>query len=240
MTTTPRVALITGASQGVGAALVAGYRDLGYAVVANSRTIDATADPQILAVPGDIGQPGVGRHIVAAAVERFGRIDTVVNNAGIFIAKGFAEYTDEDYEAITGVNLRGFFEITRAAVAQMLRQGGDPRGGHLVNISTTLAEHANSAVPSALASLTKGGLNAAARALAIEYADRGIRSNAVSLGIIRTPMHDPSEYATLAALHPMGRVGEVADVVGAVLYLENAQFVTGEILHVDGGQSAGH
>jgi NAD(P)-dependent dehydrogenase (short-subunit alcohol dehydrogenase family) len=237
MTTTPRVALITGASHGIGAGLVTAYRNLGYAVVANSRTIDAGDDPLVLAVPGDIGQPGVGRRIVAAAIERFGRIDTVVNNAGIFIAKGFADYTDEDYDAITGVNLRGFFDITRAAVAQMLVQGD---GGHLVTISTTLAEHANSAVPSALASLTKGGLNSAMRALAIEYAARGIRSNAVALGIIRTPMHQPAEYQTLAALHPMGRVGEVADVVGAVLYLENAPFVTGEILHVDGGQSAGH
>ena len=237
MTSTPRVALITGASQGIGEGLVAGYRKLGYAVVANSRTIRDGDDPMVLAVPGDIGQPGVGRHIVDAAIERFGRVDTVVNNAGIFIAKPFVDYTDEEYDAITGVNLRGFFEISRAAVARMLEQGD---GGHLVTISTTLVEHANSAVPSALASLTKGGLNAATRALAIEYASRGIRSNAVALGIIKTPMHHPSDYETLATLHPVGRVGEVTDVVDSVLYLENAPFVTGEILHVDGGQSAGH
>lgn len=237
MTTVPRVAVITGASQGIGAGLVAGYRKLGYAVVANSRTIDTGDDPMVLAVPGDIAQPGVGGRIVDAAVQRFGRIDTVVNNAGLFIAKPFADYTDEEYDAITGVNLRGFFEVSRAAVAQMLDQGG---GGHLVTISTTLVEHANSAVPSALASLTKGGLNAATRALAVEYATRGIRSNAVALGIIRTPMHQPSDYDALAALHPVGHLGEVSDVVDAVLYLENAPFVTGEILHVDGGQSAGH
>lgn len=237
MTSNPRVALITGASQGIGAGLVAGYRKLGYAVVANSRSIDAHDDPMVLAVPGDLAQPGVGQRVVDAAVERFGRIDTVVNNAGIFIAKPFVDYTDEDYDAITGVNLMGFFEVSRAAVSRMLEQGD---GGHLVTISTTLVEHANSAVPSALASLTKGGLNAATRALAVEYASRGIRSNAVSLGIIRTPMHTPSEYDFLAALHPVGHVGEIADVVDAVLYLENAQFVTGEILHVDGGQSAGH
>jgi NAD(P)-dependent dehydrogenase (short-subunit alcohol dehydrogenase family) len=237
MTTNPRVALITGASQGIGAGLVAGYRKLGWAVVANSRTIGDGDDPMVLAVSGDVGQPGVGKRIVDAAVDRFGRLDTVVNNAGIFIAKPFADYTDDDYAAITGVNLRGFFEVSRAAAAQMLEQG---TGGHLVTISTTLVEHANSAVPSALASLTKGGLNAATRALAIEYATRGIRSNAVSLGIIRTPMHDPSEYDALAALHPVGHVGEVADVVDAVLYLETAPFVTGEVLHVDGGQSAGH
>ena len=237
MTIDPRVAVITGASQGIGEALVAGYRKLGYAVVANSRTIDASDDPMVLTVAGDIAQPGEGQRIVDAAVERFGRIDTVVNNAGIFIAKPFVDYTDEDYDAITGVNLRGFFEVSRAAVARMLEQGD---GGHLVTISTTLVEHANSNVPSALASLTKGGLNAATRELAVEYATRGIRSNAVALGIIKTPMHEPSEYEALAQLHPVGRVGEVADVVDAVLYLENAPFVTGEILHVDGGQSAGH
>lgn len=237
MTTTPRVALITGASQGIGAGLVAGYRKLGYAVVATSRTIGDHNDPDVLTIAGDIARPGVGARVVDAAVERFGRIDTVVNNAGIFIAKPFVEYTDEEYDAITGVNLRGFFDVSRAAVAQMLRQGD---GGHLVTISTTLVEHANSAVPSALASLTKGGLNAATRALAVEYATRGIRSNAVSLGIIRTPMHEPSEYEALAKLHPVQRVGEIDDVVDAVLFLENAPFVTGEILHLDGGQSAGH
>ncbi|BBY74226.1 3-oxoacyl-ACP reductase [Mycolicibacterium parafortuitum] len=236
MTSTPRVALITGASQGIGAGLVAGYRKLGYAVVANSRTIEPGDDPMVLAVPGDVAKHGEGRRVFDAAIDRFGRIDTVVNNAGIFIAKPFADYTDEDYDAITGVNLRGFFEISRAAVARMLDQGD---GGHLVTISTTLVEHANAAVPSALASLTKGGLNAASRALAVEFGSRGIRSNAVSLGIIRTPMHQPSEYAGFEALHPLGRVGEIDDVVDAVLYLEGAPFVTGEILHVDGGQSAG-
>ncbi|HET7742847.1 MAG TPA: SDR family oxidoreductase [Mycobacterium sp.] len=236
-TSTPRVAIITGASQGIGAALVSGYRKLGYAVAANSRTIGDGDDPMVLAVPGDIAQPGVGQQIVDTALEQFGRVDTVVNNAGIFIPKAFVDYTDDEFDAITGVNLRGFFEVSRAAVRAMLSQG---EGGHLVTISTTLVEHANSEVPSALASLTKGGLNAATRALAIEYAGRGIRSNAVSLGVIRTPMHDPSEYDALARLHPVGRVGEVSDVVDAVLYLENASFVTGEILHLDGGQSAGH
>jgi NAD(P)-dependent dehydrogenase (short-subunit alcohol dehydrogenase family) len=237
MSNTPRVAVITGASQGIGEGLVSGYRKLGYAVVANSRTIEVGDDPMVLAVPGDVAEPGVGQRIVDAAIARFGRIDTVVNNAGIFIAKPFTEYTDADYAAITGVNLRGFFELSRAAIPAMLARTG---GGHLVNISTTLVEHANSQVPSALASLTKGGLNAVTKALAIEYAGRGIRSNAVALGVIRTPMHAPSTYETLAALHPVGRLGEVSDVVDAVLYLEGAPFVTGELLHVDGGQSAGH
>ncbi len=237
MSNTQRVAVITGASQGIGDGLVSGFRKLGYAVVANSRTIDESDDPMVLTVPGDISQPGVGQRIIDAALQRFGRIDTVVNNAGIFIAKPFTEYTDDDYDAVTGVNLRGFFEVSRAAVGAMLSKDG---GGHIVNVSTSLVDHANSEVPSAMASLTKGGLNAVTKSLAIEYADRGIRANAVALGIIRTPMHDASSYEALAKLHPVGRLGDIEDVVDAVLYLENARFVTGEILHVDGGQSAGH
>jgi NAD(P)-dependent dehydrogenase (short-subunit alcohol dehydrogenase family) len=230
------VAVITGASQGIGAGLVEGYRKLGYSVVANSRNISASDDPKVLAVPGDIAQPGVGARIVEAALDRFGRIDTVVNNAGIFIPKSFTDYTDEDYDAVTGVNLRGFFEVSRAAVAAMLSREG---GGHVVNISTSLVDQADSRVPAALASLTKGGLNAVTKALAIEYATRGIRSNAVALGVIRTPMHEPSTYEDLAKMYPFGRLGEIDDVVDAVLYLERAPFVTGEIMHVDGGQSAG-
>jgi NAD(P)-dependent dehydrogenase (short-subunit alcohol dehydrogenase family) len=237
MTNTQRVAVVTGASQGIGEGLVSGFRKLGYAVVANSRTIAESDDPMVLTVPGDVAQPGVGQRIVDAALHRFGRIDTVVNNAGIFIPKSFTDYTDGDFDAITGVNLRGFFEVSRAAIAAMLAQG---EGGHVVNVSTSLVDHANSAVPSALASLTKGGLNAVTKALAVEYAGRGIRANTVALGIIATPMHDESTHESLAKMHPVGRIGEVDDVVDAVLYLENARFVTGEVLHVDGGQSAGH
>jgi NAD(P)-dependent dehydrogenase (short-subunit alcohol dehydrogenase family) len=237
MSSMHKVAIITGSSQGIGAALVSAYRKLGYAVVANSRSIGKSDDPDVLTVPGDVARPGVGAGIVAAALARFGRVDTVVNNAGIFIGKPFTDYTDEDYDAVTGVNLRGFFEVSRSAVAAMLTREG---GGHLVNVSTSLVDHARSDSPSALASLTKGGLNAVTKALAIEYADRGIRSNAVALGVIRTPMHPPSTYESLAATHPLGRLGEIDDVVEAIVYLENAQFVTGEILHVDGGQSAGH
>jgi len=237
MSSIHKVAIITGASQGIGAALVTAYRKLGYAVVANSRSIDKSDDPDVLTLPGDVVRPGVGASIVDAALDRFGRVDTVVNNAGIFIGKPFTDYTDQDYDAVTGVNLRGFFEVSRSAVAAMLTREG---GGHLVNVSTSLVDHARSDSPSALASLTKGGLNAVTKALAIEYADRGIRSNAVALGVIRTPMHPPSTYESLAATHPLGRLGEVNDVVEAIVYLENAPFVTGEILHVDGGQSAGH
>jgi NAD(P)-dependent dehydrogenase (short-subunit alcohol dehydrogenase family) len=237
MSNSQRVAIITGASQGIGEGLVTAYRKLGYAVVANSRSIAQSDDPMVETVPGDIAQPGVGQRIVDAAMERFGRVDTVVNNAGIFIAKPFTDYTNEDYDAVTGVSLRGFFEVSRAAVAAMLSREG---GGHIVNISTSLVDHANSQVPAALASLTKGGLDAVTKALAIEYAAQGIRSNAVALGVIQTPMHDPSTYEFLAKLHPVGRMGKIDDVVVAVVYLEAAPFVTGEILHVDGGQSAGH
>ena len=237
MTTTQPVAVITGASQGIGEALVTAYRKMGYAVVANSRSIEASDDPMVLAVAGDIGQAGVGRRVIDAAVERFGRVDTVINNAGIFIAKPFTDYTDDDYDAITGVNLRGFFEVTRAGIAAMESHGD---GGHVVAISTSLIDHALSQVPSGLASLTKGGLNAATKSLAIEYAARGIRSNAVALGIVRTPMHPPETHEFLDALHPVGHMGDIEDVVHGVLYLEQAKFVTGEILHVDGGQSAGH
>ena len=236
MTEPQRVAIITGASRGIGAALVPAYLKLGYAVVATARHVDTSRDPNLFTLSADVSQPGSGADIVTAAVSRFGRVDTLVNNAGIFLAKPFTEYTDEDYDAITGVNLRGFFEVSRAAIAVMLNHGG----GHLVTISTSLVDHANSAVPSALASLTKGGLNAVTKSLAIEYASRGIRANTVALGVIRTPMHPPETYPALAALHPIGRMGEIDDVVDAIVYLETAPFVTGEILHVDGGQSAGH
>jgi NAD(P)-dependent dehydrogenase (short-subunit alcohol dehydrogenase family) len=167
---------------------------------------------------------------------RFGRIDTLINNAGIFIAKPFTKYSEADFAAIMGVNIAGFFHITQLAVAEMEKQGS----GHVVQITTSLVDHAMSAVPSVLASLTKGGLAAATKSLAIEYAKRGIRVNAVSPGIIKSPMHPTETYEALGTLHPLGRMGEISDIVEAVLYLESASFVTGEVLHVDGGQSAGH
>ncbi|MFE5812039.1 SDR family NAD(P)-dependent oxidoreductase [Streptomyces sp. NPDC056479] len=231
-----KVAIITGASQGIGAALVEGYRKLGYAVVATSRTITPVDDADVLTVQGDIADPATAERVVAAALERFGRIDTVVNNAGIFVAKPFTEYTAEDYAAVTGINLTGVFHLTQQAVPHLLAQGG----GHMVNVTTSLVDNADSNVPSVLASLTKGGLQSATKSLAIEYATRGIRVNAVSPGTIKTPMHSEEAHEFLAALHPVGRMGEVSDIVDAVLYLESAPFVTGEILHVDGGMSAGH
>ncbi|MFK0287394.1 SDR family NAD(P)-dependent oxidoreductase [Streptomyces sp. NPDC090499] len=231
-----KVAIVTGASQGIGAALVEGYRKLGFAVVATSRTIAPADDADVLAVQGDIADPATAERVVAAAVERFGRIDTVVNNAGVFVAKPFTEYTAADYAAVTGINVAGFFHLTQQAVPHLLAQGG----GHVVSVTTSLVDSADVRVPSVLASLTKGGLQSATKSLAIEYATRGIRVNAVSPGTIKTPMHPAETHEFLAALHPVGRMGEVGDIVDAVLYLETAPFVTGEILHVDGGMSAGH
>jgi NAD(P)-dependent dehydrogenase (short-subunit alcohol dehydrogenase family) len=231
-----KVVVVTGASQGIGAGLVKAFRDRDYRVIANSRSIKPSSDPDVVTVAGDIGDHGVAERIVKEAMERFGRIDTLVNNAGSFMAKPFTAFTVDDYVKTLATNLDGFFHITQAAIAEMEKQGS----GHVVNITTTLTEQANSNVPSVLASLTKGGLNAATKSLAIEYAKRGIRVNAVSPGIIKTPMHAVETHATLAGLHPVNRMGEISDVVQGVLYLESAGFVTGEILHVDGGQSAGH
>jgi NAD(P)-dependent dehydrogenase (short-subunit alcohol dehydrogenase family) len=231
-----KVAIITGASRGIGDALVRAYRDRDFRVVANARSIRPSSDPDILAVAGDIADPKTAERIVSQALERFGRIDTLVNNAGIFVAKPFTDYTDEDYASVLAINLDGFFHVTRRAARAMLKQ----RSGHIVQITTSLDENANSSVPSVLASLTKGGLNAATKSLAIEYAGRGVRVNAVAPGAIKTPMHAPETHEILARLHPVGRMGEIGDIVDAVLFLEGAAFVTGEILHVDGGQSAGH
>ncbi|HXA32470.1 MAG TPA: SDR family oxidoreductase, partial [Acidimicrobiales bacterium] len=231
-----RVAVITGASRGIGEGLVAAFRHAGYAVVATSRSINPADESDFLTVQGDIAEAESAQLVVERAINRFGRIDTLVNNAGIFIGKPFTDYTVDDYLAITAVNLTGFFHITQPVIRQMLSQGG----GHVVNVSTSLVDQPDSKRPAALASLTKGGLAAVTRSLAIEYASRGVRVNAVSLGVIMTPMYDPASYEGMDDAHPLGRMGEISDVVDGILYLERATFVTGEILHIDGGQAAGH
>jgi NAD(P)-dependent dehydrogenase (short-subunit alcohol dehydrogenase family) len=232
-----KVAIVTGGSQGIGAGLVAGYRELGWAVVASARRMKPSGDPDVVIVEGDIAEPGTAGQIIDAALSRFGRVDTLVNNAGVFLSKPFTEYTPADYATVIGVNLTGFFYLTQRAITEMLKRGS----GHVVNISATVADVASSAAPSVLAALTKGGLAAATRSLAIEYASRGIRANAVAPGVIQTPMHPPESYADLGPqMPPVGRVGQVSDVVGGVLYLESAPYVTGVILHIDGGQIAGH
>jgi NAD(P)-dependent dehydrogenase (short-subunit alcohol dehydrogenase family) len=231
-----KVAVITGASQGIGAGLVEAYRKLGYAVVATSRSVAPSNDSGVLTVQGDIADPSTGERVIAKGLERFGRIDTLVNNAGLFIAKPFTDYTTEDLDAAVEVNLAGYLHITQRALRSMLERGS----GHIVNITTSLVEYPSSNVPSVLASLTKGGLSAATKSLAIEYATRGIRVNAVSPGFVKTPIHPVENHEFLANLLPVKRMGEVSDIVGGVIYLESAGFVTGEILHVDGGQTAGY
>lgn len=231
-----KVAIVTGASQGIGAGVVKAYRGNGYFVVANSRNIKPSADDGVVAVAGDIGDRQVAEQVVKAAIERFGRIDTLINNAGVFIGKPFTEYSLDDFRNVMDVNVAGFFHVTQLAIDQMLKQGH----GHIVQITTTLVDQARSVVPAGLAALTKGGLDAITRSLAIEYARKGIRVNAVAPGIIKTPMHAPETHGFLGGLHPMGRMGEVGEIVDAILYLERAGFVTGETLHVDGGQHAGY
>ena len=231
-----RVAIITGASQGIGAGLVAAYRRRGWVVVANSRRIKPSDNPDVLTVDGDVSEPTTTDRIIGEALERFGRIDTLVNNAGVFISKPFTDYTTEDYAMVVNVNLTGFFRLTQRAIAQMLKQAD----GHVVNITTTLVEYANSTVPSVLTSLTKGGLASATKSLAIEYASRGIRVNAVSPGVVETTTSSPETYKAAAGLHPLGRVAQISDIVDGIIFLESSPFITGEILHIDGGQIAGH
>ena len=231
-----RVAIITGGSQGIGAGLVAGYRGRGWAVVASARTIKPSEDPAVLTVAGDIAEPATAGRIIDGALDRFGRIDTLINNAGVYISKPFTDYTAADYATVTGVNLTGFFWVTRRAIAEMATR----YGGHVVNVSATLAEVADSGTPAVLTALTKGGLAAATRSLAIEYASRGIRVNAVAPGVIETPMHAGADRKAEAKLSPIGSVGQVSDIVKGVLFLESSPYVTGETVHIDGGQIAGH
>jgi NAD(P)-dependent dehydrogenase (short-subunit alcohol dehydrogenase family) len=233
-----KVAIITGGSQGIGAGLVDAYRRRGWAVVPTSRTIMPSGDPAVLTVDGDVSEPATTERIISGTLEHFGRIDTLINNAGIYISKPFTEYTPDDYATMVGVNLTGFFTLTQRTIGEMLKRGG----GHVVNISTTIADYADSSTPSVLTSLTKGGLASATKSLAVEYASRGIRVNAVAPGIIQTPVHPAASYAGLSAhqLPPMGHVGQVSDVVDGILFLESSPFITGEILHIDGGQIAGH
>jgi NAD(P)-dependent dehydrogenase (short-subunit alcohol dehydrogenase family) len=235
MSNLKKVAIVTGASKGMGEGIVQGYRARGWSVIATSRTIGQSNDPDLVNVAGDIGDPETGKRLAAVALEKFGRIDTLVNNAGIFIGKAFLDYTEEDYRRKLKTNLDGFFFTTQAVVPTMLAQGS----GHIVQITASTAEFAHSGGPAFIAMLTKGGMNSATKSLAIEYATRGIRVNAVLPGVVRTPMHDPKTIDQAASFHPMNKVGEVEDIVRAVLYLEDAAFSTGEFIHVDGGLIAG-
>src|ERR1700682_1589085 len=235
MSTERKVAIVTGASQGIGAGILRAFRDRNYRVVATSRSIKPIADSDVVTVQGDIGAADTAERVFKTAFETFGRIDTLVNNAGMFMAKPFTIYSQDDYAIYMSTNVTGFFHMTKRALEFMGKQGR----GHVVTITTSLVDQPMSSVPAVLASLTKGALSAAPRSLAIEYAKTGVRINAVSPGIIKTPMHPPEAHQALAALHPMGRMGNVSDIVAAVLYLDGAGLVTGEVLHVDGGKAAG-
>src|SRR5499433_3338913 len=234
-----KTAIVTGASRGIGAGLVEAFLERGYNVVANSRNI-TTANPfpaaaNVALVDGDIGHPGTAAMIVDTAISRFGRIDVLINNAGVFIPKAFTEYTTEDFNTLVSTTLAGFLYVSQLAVKQMLRQ----KSGSIVNISTALVDQPIAGVGAAVQIMLKGGLNAVTRALAIEYANEGIRVNTISAGVINTPMHKPETHNFLKGLQPVGRIGEVKEVVDAALFLTDATFTSGEVLHVDGGAHAG-
>ena len=231
-----KVVVVTGASQGIGAAVVKAFRNLDYRIVATSRSIEPSDDENILTIAGDIGDRATAQRVISEAVERFGRIDTLVNNAGIYIGKPFTEHSIEDYAAVMNVNMAGFFHITQLAIAEMEKQSS----GHVVSVTSSIDQVAISGVHTVLAALTKGGINAATKSLAIEYAKKGIRVNAVGPGNIRTPMHPADIHEALASFNPVGRLGETSDIADAIVFLDSASFITGDILHVDGGQSAGH
>ena len=232
-----RVAIITGGSQGIGAGLVAGYRGRGWGVVANARTIKPSEDPDVLTVEGDIAEPATADRIIERSAGAVRPHRHPRQQRRRLRLQAVHRLHRRGLRPVVGVNLTGFFWLTQRAIAAMVTR----YGGHVVNISATLAEVANSSAPSVLAALTKGGLAAATRSLAVEYASRGVRVNAVSPGIIQTPVHPPDSYEELGdRLPPLGRVGQISDVVDAILFLESSPYITGEILHIDGGQTAGH
>jgi NAD(P)-dependent dehydrogenase (short-subunit alcohol dehydrogenase family) len=234
-----QTAVITGASSGIGLGLTRGFLEAGFNVVANSRNVTGsgtlTPSRDLLLVDGDVGDPSTARNLMQRAVQQFGGVDVLINNAGIFVPKPFTEYTPEDFLSVVSTNLAGFFYVTQEA-ARHMRQNG---GGQVLTISTTLARQPVAGVNAALTNLTKGGLDSATRALAIEYAEQGIRVNAIAPGIVDTPMHNPEHHAFLKRLHPIGRLATVQEIVDAALFLVRSTFITGEVLYVDGGAQAG-
>ena len=231
--------IVTGAAKGIGAGVTSAFIERGYNVVANSLNIAAStfaATERLAVVPGDIGDPSTAHEIASTAIKTFGSIDGVVNNAGIFFTKPFTEYTAEDFEKLAGTNLRGYIYITQLAVKQMLTQNG---GGSVTCLTSAMVEHPIAGIHASLPMVTKGGLEAITRSLAMEYAKEGIRFNAVAPGVVDTPMHanDPKDF--LKSLAPMGTISSVSDIVDAVVYLIESRHVTGEVLHVDGGSHQG-
>ena len=239
MANSQKTAIVTGASQGIGAGLVDAFLERGYNVVANSRNITRAnrfaIAKNIVLVDGDIGERSTAAKIVDTAVSKFGRMDVLINNAGVFIPKPFTEYTTEDFDTLVSTTLAGFLYVTQLTVKQMLKQ----KSGSIINISTTLVDQPIAGVGAAVQIMLKGALNAVTRALAIEYAKEGIRVNTIAPGVINTPMHKPETHEFLKGLHPVGRIGEIKEIVDAALFLTDATFTSGEILHVDGGAHAG-
>jgi NAD(P)-dependent dehydrogenase (short-subunit alcohol dehydrogenase family) len=234
-----KTVIVTGASQGIGAAVVQTFLDRGYNVVATSRSVSKAGfapSPNLALVEGDIGQAATAEKVARTAIDKFGSIDHVVNNAGIFAAKPFIDYTDDEFRSFVSTNLEGFIFITQLAVKQMLSQG---TGGSVTSITTSLAEHPIAGVPASIPMITKGGLDAITRSLAIEYAKNDIRFNAVAPGQVDTPLHKNNPKQFLKTLSPMGTISDAKDIAEAVVYLTEARHVTGEVLHVDGGAHVG-
>ena len=220
-------------------ALAQGFLRAGFQVLANSRNITRantlTASDDLLLVDGNVGDPAEARNLIDKAVQRFGTVDVLINNAGIFVPKPFTEYTSEDFDRVVSTNLAGFFYVTQEAVRHMRQKGS----GNILTITTTLAQQPVAGVTAALTNLTKGGLNSVTRALAIEYAAEGIRVNAIAPGIVDTPMHKAEHHEALKRLHPIARLASVDEIVDAALFLVRSTFITGEVLYVDGGAQAG-
>jgi NAD(P)-dependent dehydrogenase (short-subunit alcohol dehydrogenase family) len=235
-----KTAIVTGASRGIGAGLVSTFLQRGYCVVANSRNITEVnpfpASAKLALVAGDIAEPSTAAKIMDAAVSRFGRVDVLINNAGIYVRKDFTDYTAEDLRSIVSVNIEGFLFITQLAVKQMLAQGS---GGSIVNITASMANHPIAGVNVAVSMLSKGGVEAVTRSLAMEYVQQGIRVNAVAPSVVNRPSYQDDWREFVKTFQPMGRIPEVKDIVDAVVYLTEASQVTGEVLHVDGGAHVG-
>ena len=237
--TPPPVAIVTGASSGIGLGVTQALLERGWRVVGTSRSISKSQDlkpsSDLVLVDGEVSKKETAVKVVEAALQHFGRVDLLVNNAGIFLPKAFTDYTEEDYNLVMNTNVASFFYMTQQVIPQMKKQSS----GHVVNISAVLADQPSGAAPALLAVLSKSPMPAVSKALALEYAANNIRFNTVSPGNVNTPMHAMDNHAALAKFHPLGRMGEISDIVDAVLYLQNATFVTGENIRVDGGVHAG-
>jgi len=236
---TPKTVIVTGASQGIGACLVKTFLERGYHVVATSRSMGKSgfqASKQLALVDGDIGEASTANTITEAAIEQFGSIDTLVNNAGMYFTKPFLDYTTEDFSRLVSTNLGGFFYLSQLTVRQMQKQ---KKGGSVVSITSSMVDHPIAGVTASVPMLTKGGIESISKNLAMEYAKEGIRFNTVAPGIVDTPLHKDDSKDVLRTLSPMGSISDPQEIVEAVVFLAEAPHITGEVLHVDGGSHLG-